>query len=501
MASKMQAPYIGEVCAQCGFGKYMETGQTGDWNLECSECGTILFCYEPMEHQAEFHKDAHKYKMYAGGYGSAKTSTCAAEMILLTTSTPGGTSLIGAATQPQLEQTAKKDFMSMLHPKFIKSISVQKNYIDLINGHRILFRPLDSEGKAKSLNLCYVWVEEASEVNFDYVTQLQTRLRNHATEHHQMILSTNPDLGWVRTEFLLKADSIIGANRVYHIEEEDKNPNISVHIASTDKNKYLPADYYYSVAKGKERWWVERYLNASFDFAEGAVYSDFMDHVVDPFPIPDDWQRLGGADFGIRDPTVLLMGAIDPKDGTVYIYDEYYRNALTVPEHAKVMLEMLAAVPFGRLLRLVGDPSGKKRNLNDHKSLFDHYGEYGIWFEEGNNRIEAGIAKVQAYFKTNKLKIFRSCRWTVKEGMEYKYKPLELDSKKNIDEKPLDKNNHAMDSLRYLINELPDDPTLLKRKAGMPGFLGSEKDDKELPFALQAPSSLSSYGNTGWMNY
>jgi phage terminase large subunit len=110
-------------------------------------------------------------------------------------STPKGTSLVGAATLPQLEQTAQKTFMEMLPESLIKSHSKQKNYVDLINGHRVLFRPLDDSGKARSLNLCFFFIEEASEVNYDYFVQLQTRLRNHATTKHQGILSSNPDLG------------------------------------------------------------------------------------------------------------------------------------------------------------------------------------------------------------------------------------------------------------------------------------------------------------------
>jgi hypothetical protein len=100
-----------------------------------------------MPHQAEFHEDNHKFKAFFGGFGSAKTSTCAAEMVKLVLSTPNGTSLIGAATLPQLEQTAKKDFKDMLHKSLIEHESIQKNYIDLINGHRVLLRPLDQEGK------------------------------------------------------------------------------------------------------------------------------------------------------------------------------------------------------------------------------------------------------------------------------------------------------------------------------------------------------------------
>jgi PBSX family phage terminase large subunit len=439
-----------------------------------------------MPHQAQFHADQHKFKAFFGGYGSAKTSTCAAELIKLTLNTPNGTSLVGAATLPQLEQTAKKDLMSMLHPSLIANYSIQKNYIDLINGHRILFRPLDSEGKARSLNLCYIWIEEASEVGFDYIVQLQTRMRNHATQKHQMILSSNPDLGHVRTEFLLKADKIYGAEKNYFVPDEDKNPNISVHIASTRLNTYLPPDYYATTSHGKPHWWIERYLNASFDYAEGAVYTDFGDHIVKPFKIPQSWERLGGGDFGIRDHTVLLMAAIDPESGIVYIYDEYYKNSLPVPVHAKAMMEMVQQVPYGKLRTLVADPSGKRNNITDMKSLFDHYAEYGLWFNPGNNRIDPGIAKVQAYFSLGRLKIFSSCANTIKEGLNYKYKPEELDAKKNPDNKPIDKDNHAMDSLRYLINELPDDVDSLKQKSYHSRDWKGKTEDGKIPFALQS---------------
>lgn len=447
MPSLMQKPFLNKQCNHCKIGHYVEDGQTGDWWLRCNECNAILFCYNPMPHQAQFHADGHKFKAFFGGYGSAKTSTCAAEMIRLTTSTPGGTSLIGANTLPQLEQTAKKDFISMLHPSLIDNYSIQKNYIDLTNGHRILFRPLDDSGKARSLNLCYVWIEEASEVNFDYIVQLQTRLRNHATTNHQMILSSNPDLGHVRTEFLLKADKIYGSERNYYIPPEDKNPNISVHIASTRLNKYLPPDYFRTTSHGKPNWWIERYLNASFDYAEGAVYQDFGDHIVKPFKIPNHWEQMGASDFGIRDSTVLLLGAIDPDTGITYIYDEYYKSGMPIPENAKRMKTMIEKVPYGKLRFLVGDPAGKRRGNNDLRSIFDHYAEYGLWFKDGNNRIDAGIAKVNAYFSLGRLKIFSSCANTIREGLNYKYKPLEMDSQKNPDNKPIDKDNHAMDNL------------------------------------------------------
>lgn len=154
----MQEPFLGKLCYRCKVGKYVMPSNGQEWHLVCQECRAILFCYTPLPHQYNFHADDSKYRMYAGGYGSGKTTTAAAEMLKLVLTTPNGTSLIGAATYNQLEQTAQKTFLEMLPEDFIANRSIQKNYIDLTNGHRILFRSLDDEGKARSLNLTYWWI-------------------------------------------------------------------------------------------------------------------------------------------------------------------------------------------------------------------------------------------------------------------------------------------------------------------------------------------------------
>jgi mannose/cellobiose epimerase-like protein (N-acyl-D-glucosamine 2-epimerase family) len=69
MPSQMQEPFINKPCEHCGIGQYIETHETGDWWAECNECQSLLFCYKPMPHQALFHMDNHKFKMFSGGYG------------------------------------------------------------------------------------------------------------------------------------------------------------------------------------------------------------------------------------------------------------------------------------------------------------------------------------------------------------------------------------------------------------------------------------------------
>jgi intein/homing endonuclease len=56
--------------------------------------------------------------------------------------------------------------------------------------------------------------------------------------------------------------------------------------------------------------------------------------------------------------------------------------------------------------------------------------------------------------------------------------------------------SHNCDSLRYLINELPDDPERLKTKAYAPGTRVKDTES-HLPYALQAPKN-NTYGKNDW---
>ena len=500
--------FLGKTCNICGIGKLAETEDFNEWWVKCDDCGHLVFCYVPMPHQLEFHKDPARFKMYAGGFGSAKTSTCGAEFISLALSTPNGEGLVGAMTYPQLEKTAKKQILDMIPIELIENYNQQKNELKLTNGYTILFRSFDDEQKLRSLNLCHVWIEEANGISFDIFTQLQTRLRHYATSQHKIIMSTNPDGNWIRTEFLLKSKRIVGSDIRYPQKTSEINPNYSTHIASTKLNQYLPKGYIETVSSGKPDWWVRRYINGSFENAEGAVYPNFARNIEYDLTYEEvvnnirtkGWKVIGGADFGLLDPTVLLLGAIDPVNGIIYIYDEYYRNRVAIPTHAHEMKLRMQHIPFGSLLKLVGDPSGKKRNISDRKSIFSNYAEHNIFFSEGNNRIEAGIQKVFTYLEFGKLKVLARCEKTIEEHLNYMYKPVELGEP--ADEKPVDGNDHTCDSLRYMINELPDDPFALATESyhGRDFYRPSTKSEEHLPFALQTEDEHIG-GKDDWYHY
>lgn len=395
--------------------------------------------------------------------------------------------LIGAETKPQLEQTAKDMFFKVFPDFMIADYHKQKEMVICKNGHVVIFRPFDDEGKLRSLNLTAFWIEEASEVKYDIFVQLQTRLRNKATKYHLGIITSNPDMGWIKQEFLLKSEIIHNAQSRYIQDPDEINPAFACHIAPTHLNHYLPPDYVETTSKGKPEWWIKRYMMGSFEHTEGMVYPNFADLIIPAERIPDHWERITATDFGLRDPTVTLAAAIDPRMGEVHIYAEHYRAEKSIKWHAEQMHQRIyKPIPTGRLRKVIGDPKGKARSEKDMRSTFDYYGEYGIFFQPGMNKLEDGIQKVYTYIDSSKLKIHDCCIKTIWEGTRYKYPKQELMADKNASEKPVDKDNHAMDCLRYILAELPDNPdSLINMSYGMALNYSSTRDDSFLPHALQ----------------
>ena len=72
-----------------------------------------------------------------------------------------------------------------------------------------------------------------------------------------------------------------------------------------------------------------------------------------------------------------------------------------------------------------------------------------------NNDVQGGIDKVTEYIKNNKIFITRSCENLRRELVNYQWEqPSASRIDLNTPEKPLKKDDHAVDSLRYMVGEV-----------------------------------------------
>lgn len=161
--------------------------------------------------------------------------------------------------------------------------------------------------------------------------------------------------------------------------------------------------------------------------------------------------------MGIHDPAAILLAAQDPETSTLYFYREYYKTDQVVTQVGKAIKEMIADIPQGCLHIPLIDPAANKRSNIDGKTYKKQLQlEFNLIFKEGNNRLEDGISKTRDMMYNGKIKFFRSLTNTIYEGCEYRYYTAEERSKnKNLGDTPVDKNNHLMDCLRYICQEVP----------------------------------------------
>ena len=200
-------------------------------------------------------------------------------------------------------------------------------------------------------------------------------------------------------------------------------------------------------------------LMGDWDTFTGQYFVEFQRdvHVVPPFPIPDSWQKYRGVDFGTANPFCCLWGAVDPADGTMYIYREAYAKGLTAAEQARTIkrLSVSHEERAENYVMTVGDPSMFNNTAGTGTTVAGQYNNNGVILTRAKNQRIGGWQNVRRYLgpspvdKVVRLKIFDNCVNLVRTLPMMRHantNPEDLDTK---DE------DHAVDALRYLLGCRP----------------------------------------------
>ena len=479
---------MGIRCPRCGADMIKAiayNGSESEFWYKCSRapaCNTFFNSFIPQPHQFSVLKDSHTLIGNFGGYGSAKTYATRQSIYKQLFITNNATVLVGANVASQYENTIKRELEADIPADFVKQYSAQKAYMELYNGSRIIYRPLDDVDKLRSMNLSAWYIIEGSEVTPEAFTQLKSRLRNmnaairdgfktmpngvqvpkYKNFRGVGMVESNPDSGWIRDDMLFRASYIkyhVSELQKYHTVKEQADVNIGVHISATDCNAYLPDGYIERNSSGKPAWWIERFLFGSFEFAHGLCCPKYVDNIVPAFEIPDDWVRLIAYDPGLVDPSAFVCVAVDQKHGIAYAYRDIQVQDASVEQLAQVYWTKVAYdITHGQLYtQPIMDPKMYGRRMfTDKSTLNDMWANYGVYFKPGHIKVKDRIWRLNTYFESGRLKIFDTCDNLKRELREYKYKPQKLGQPTK--EEPVDRNNHSIDALQWICMELPEKP-------------------------------------------
>ena len=181
-----------------------------------------------------------------------------------------------------------------------------------------------------------------------------------------------------------------------------------------------------------ESWFRQEYC-CSFEALQGLVYPDFARCVV-AGTVPTEGRKVGGIDFGFRNPFAAVWGVLDP-GGVLWLTGEHYSRNRPLSHHA-------ARLP--REVTWYCDPSGANERCDLRCA--------GFTVRAGSNALRPGIAAVSARLENGRLKVLEGrCPNLLAEASLYRYAEGAEERRAEV---PVDEHNHALAALRYLIASL-----------------------------------------------
>lgn len=202
------------------------------------------------------------------------------------------------------------------------------------NGSALLVGGLDRPGKFLSSEFDRIGIDEATQVTEDALEILISRLRGTAPTYKQIVCAANPDhpQHWLRYRIargqILELHSRHRDNPAYFNADGSPTPAGADYMAKLD------------ALTGLRRM---RLRDGRWAASEGVVFEEWDPavHVVEPFPVPPDWQRWFSIDFGYVNAMVIQDWREDG-DGRLYLIKEIYYTKKTVAEHSLDLLNLVA---------------------------------------------------------------------------------------------------------------------------------------------------------------
>jgi len=404
-------------------------------------------------------KDNHDYRVVCCGRQWGKTTLAVLEMVACARSKGGKEIAYFATTFDQARNiawTMLKDYSRAAWAKLPNESRLELWIRSQDGGEsRITLRGFENVETARGQQFDLLVIDEVAQMrNWEY--------------NWQAVLE--PTLAFRKGKCLF-ISTPLGKNHFFEMYEKGQSENEywkSWRFRS-DENPFLPKERIEQARKeSTEDYFAQEYL-ADFRKYTGLVYKEFQRevHVIEPFDIPENWNKYRGVDFGSTNPTVCLWIAVD-NDDNWFVFDEHYQTGQTIDFHAGI----INARQHTNVVATYGDPSGaqwiqefSQRGIyitpanKETGTNFNSWVRFGI--EKVSERLKRVPGKVVSHYTPTSgvdisggvpgLFVFNSCTNLIREFETYRWKEKSVTQAQDLNEPdvPEKANDHAMDALRY----------------------------------------------------
>jgi PBSX family phage terminase large subunit len=288
----------------------------------------------------------------------------------------------------------------------------------------------------------FEWTE-ASEHDHE---RLLTRLSNQATRYNQIICDCNPAQP---AHWLNQRANTTKMRRIYSRHQDNPRLHDGTDWTKFGREYMATLDALSGVRRARLR-------DGRWAQAEGVVYPEFdpVTHVLHEMPQGwQGWRKIRAIDFGFNDPFVCLWLADSGE--ALYVYRQLYMSGRIVEDHARQIVELSRGEEY---VATVAD-----HDREDRETLARH----GVRSTPAEKAIERGIDAVRARLRAGangkpRLYVLQSSLVEYDTKLADLKRPVGLldeveayvwaqrtgGAAKDV---PVDRDNHAMDALRYAV--------------------------------------------------
>lgn len=299
------------------------------------------------------------------------------------------------------------------------------------NNRQILFGGLDDPEKLKSITpidgvITDIWIEEATETAREAYKQLTKRLRGATPDGigKRIIFSFNPILQthWIYQEFFWNWDD---SKNIY------KSDDLLILKTTYKDNKFLTDEDIYALEHETDPYFYNVYTLGNWGVLGKVIFKNWRtEDLSDVIPSFDN--IYNGIDFGVTDPNAFIRVHVNEGQKQIFVFNEYKKSNTLIDELAEELNNRISKDEF-----IVGDPQGAQAILE-----LNNRGITVIPAKKGPNSINDGISWLKEY----EIIIDIHCQEFKNEIQSYHWQEDKLG---NALPKPVDKDNHLIDALRY----------------------------------------------------
>jgi len=437
----------------------------------------IILDYTPTEKQTLFHRSPADEILYGGAAGGGKSKAIVFDAAIECLRHPGINCYLFRRTYPELRDTLLVED-AQLGLDDVSKFSKSEKTRHFANGSKMNYRYCQYDNdrfKFSGAEIQRLYIDELTTFSYVIYEFLKTRLRARKSLGVKPLVrcTSNPGgvgHGWVMARFITEKEPYqIHPFRIWNSHEQQWEIRTRQYIpALPTDNPYITTDYIIELEQ-KPKALRDALLLGKWDTFEGQAFVEWTNdkrhyddrkktHVINPFDIPDYWNRYIAIDHGYSKPYAAVWFAVDD-NGRVYLYKELYGCTGTpnkgVEEDPDVFVRKILdnISPDEQITAAYADP--QMWNPSKGQSLAAMLMDAGLRpLLQGNNRRVDGKMQFHRYLAFDEtfrphFYVFNTCKHTIRTI------PTLVYSQTKAEDVDTEGEDHIYDCIRYFLMSRP----------------------------------------------